>query len=240
MFSKKTIVIVGAVILIALNVIVFSFHLLLKSPLVNAAPRAALFFISPIQNIIHSTFNFSENLWTHYFNLISVAKQNDELRKKLEISVQQNSYCKELEISNERLRGYLGLKDQTPFHLIAAEVIAKDPSPWYQTVTINRGESSGVVEDCPVIISQGIVGHVLTSSPESAKVLLIIDRNSSVDALVQRTRARGIVEGLNNNICKFNYVLRQLDIEVGDTIVSSGYDGIYPKGLSDWSCFKNI
>jgi rod shape-determining protein MreC len=231
MFSKKTIVIAGAIILVTLNIIVFSFHLLLRSSILEAAPRVVLVMISPIQEIISSTLNFSDNLWKHYFDLISVARQNNELKKMLAVAIQQNNSCEELRISNERLRKLVELKDQIPFHLIAAEVIAKDPSPWYQTIVINKGKSSGVVDDCPVIVSEGIVGHVLTSSSEYAKVLLIIDQNSSVDALIQRSRVRGIVEGISNDHCKLNYVLSQADVEVDDKIISSGFDGIYPKGL---------
>ncbi len=231
MFSKKTIVVVGAMLLITLNIIVFSFNLLLKSSLGDSVTRATFFFISPVQDVIHLSLNFADELWKHYFNLISVSKENDELRKKLSMLIQYNNTCKEIEVSNEKLREYVELKKQTPYKLTAAEVISKDPSPWYQTFMINKGKSSGVVKDCPVIISEGIVGCVVASSQEYAKVLLMIDRNSSIDAVVQRTRGRGIVEGMNNNQCKLNYVLRQLDVEVGDTIVSSGFDGIYPKGI---------
>lgn len=231
MFSKKTIVVASAIFVTALIIVAFSFNLILKSSFSQKASRIVFFIISPVQEFVSSTLNFSENIWKHYFDLVSVAKQNDILKRNLDNALSQNNMCKEIEISNQRLREYVGLKRKSPFKLIAAEVIAKDPSPWYQTIIINKGESDGVVEDCPVIISEGIVGHVLTASSDYAKVLLIIDQNSSVDGLIQRTRARGIVEGIGNNQCKFNYVLHQLDIQIGDTIISSGLDGIYPKGL---------
>jgi rod shape-determining protein MreC len=82
-----------------------------------------------------------------------------------------------------------------------------------------------------VVIPEGIVGVVIETSSRSAKVLLLIDPNSAVDALVQRTRARGIVKGGGAGYCVFDYVLRKHEISVGDTVVSSGLDGVFPKGL---------
>jgi len=231
MFSKKTIVIVGVLFLIVLNMIVFSLHLILKTSLGNTATRITFYFISPVQGIIHSSLNFVDELWENYFYLVSVSRENNELRKKIAILTLQNNSCKEIESLNQRLRELVDLESQTPLKLIAAEVIAKDPSSWYQTVIINKGKSKGVVENCPVIISEGIVGYVVVSSSEYAKVLLATDQNSSIDAIIQRTRERGIVEGAAVNQCKLNYVARQVDVEVGDTIVTSGFDGIYPKGI---------
>jgi rod shape-determining protein MreC len=231
MFPKKTIVIAGIIGLIALNIVVFSFHLLLKSSFGESASRAAFFFVSPVQELIHSTLNFTGNVWRHYFNLISVSHENDELKRELAGLTQKNQICAELEIANNRLREYAGLMDRVPLKLITAEVIAKDPSPWNQTLIINKGQSSGVHVDCPVILSVGAVGYVVAASKEYSKILLIIDQNSSMDALIQRTRERCIVEGMNQQILKLNYVLRQMDVKVGDTVISSGFDGIYPKGL---------
>jgi rod shape-determining protein MreC len=231
MFSKKTIVVAGVIGLIALNIVVFSFHLLLKSSFGGSATRAAFFFISPVQELIDSTLNFTGGIWRHYFKLISVSHQNDALKRQLAQLVQKNQFCAEIEIANNRLREYVDLKDRIPLKLIASEVIAKDPSPWYQTMILNKGQSSGIEANCPVILSAGAVGFVAAVSPEYAKVLLIIDQNSSMDALIQRTRERCMVEGMNQHTLKLNYVLRQMDVEIGDTVISSGLDGIYPKGL---------
>ena len=82
-----------------------------------------------------------------------------------------------------------------------------------------------------MIVPEGIVGYVLNASDHDSKVLLIIDRNSSADALVQRTRARGLAQGIPGSLCRFDYALRKLDIKIGDTVVTSGFDNIYPKGL---------
>jgi rod shape-determining protein MreC len=82
-----------------------------------------------------------------------------------------------------------------------------------------------------VIAPGGIVGHVIKGFDWSAQVLLVIDRSSAVDALVQRTRFRGIIEGETDETCRFKYVVRKADVKIGDTVISSGLDGLFPKGL---------
>jgi rod shape-determining protein MreC len=231
MFSKKTMVAVGAVVLIGLYIIVFSFSYLRKSSVGDAATRTALFIASPFQAAFSSSMNFMDDIWTHYFFLIFVSRENDELRKELALAVSKNNECREIELSNDRLVAFVKLKQQSPFNLEAAHVIAKDASPWYKTIVIDKGADDNVLSGCPVIVPEGIVGYVLTASDKSSKVLLIIDRNSSADALVQRTRARGIAQGITSRLCRFDYVLRKLDIQIGDTVITSGFDGIYPKGL---------
>ena len=240
MFSKKTMVVAGAIVLIALNVVVFSFTYIRNSSAGDAAARATLYLISPFQSAVSSIIDFTDGMWEHYFFLISVAHENDDLKKKLGFAEKKNNECREIALSNERFKKYVKLKQQSPYNLLAAEVIARDPSPWFKTLIINKGADDGVNAGLPVMVSEGIVGYVTTASSGFAKVLLIIDRNSSVDALVQRTRARGITQGSARGLCRFDYALRELDITVGDTIVSSGLDGIYPKGLRIGSVSKVI
>ena len=123
------------------------------------------------------------------------------------------------------------MKSQLPHRLLAAQVAAYDPSGWSQTIIINKGRKDGVAKGMAVIDSEGIVGHVIKDFDWSAQVLLLIDQSSAVDALVQRTRFRGIVEGDSTQTCSFEYVVRKADIQVGDTLISSGLDRVYPKGL---------
>ena len=113
---------------------------------------------------------------------------------------------------------------------IAAEVVGKDPSPWYRTVIINKGSNDGV---CGKVyrwaFPKGVAGQVIDVSAAYAKVMLIIDRNSAVDAFVQRTRARGIIKGESTCSCVFQYALRKDEVKVGDKIVASGLDGVFPE-----------
>jgi rod shape-determining protein MreC len=109
--------------------------------------------------------------------------------------------------------------------------VGRDPSPLFQTIIIDKGKTAGVEKSLPVVVAQGIVGQVIDASDRYAKVLLIIDQDSSVDALVQRSRGRGVIKGDGEGGCVFKYVLRKEDVSVGDIVVSSGLDGVFPKGL---------
>ncbi|MFZ2631193.1 MAG: rod shape-determining protein MreC [Desulfosalsimonadaceae bacterium] len=231
MFSKKTITFAGAIILIALIVIVFSFRYIRTSSVGGLAVHAALSVMCPIQAAISSSVDYVDDLWSHYFFLVHAARENDALKKQLALAESRNNECAETTLANHRLRKYVALKDQSPFTLLAAEVIARDPSPWFKSIIINKGADDGVMRGCPAITPDGIAGYVLETSGGYAKVLLIVDRNSSVDALVQKTRARGIAQGMGNGACRLDYALRQIDVAIGDTVVTSGFDGIYPKGL---------
>ena len=115
--------------------------------------------------------------------------------------------------------------------VVAAEVIGKDPSAWFKTVIIDKGKADGLQKGLPVVLPRGIAGQVIEVSDHYSKVMLIIDRNSAVDALVQRSRARGIIKGASADKCRFEFVLRKNDVQLGDTVVASGFDGVYPKGL---------
>jgi len=232
MFSKKTVVSAGVIGLVILIMLVFSFHYLRRTLFMDAAGRAALFIVAPVQNIVATTIGFVDGIWENYFFLVSAARENEALRKRLAEAVGQVDACREIVIANERLREYVGLVNEIPYQTVAAEVISRDPSPWYRTLVINKGSDSGISKGCPVVLPDGIVGHVLTASSRYARVLLLIDRNCSVDALVQRTRARGVVEGTAGGRCLLNYMPRQEDVITGDIIISSGFDGIFPKGLS--------
>ncbi|RPJ82875.1 MAG: rod shape-determining protein MreC [Deltaproteobacteria bacterium] len=187
--------------------------------------------ISPFQDAVTGSITFISGIWRHYFDLVSTAKENDALKKMLSQAVEKKNQCVEIELSNQRLRKFLDFQKTRMFQTVSAEVIGKDPSPWSKTVIIDKGQSDGIRKGCPVVVPEGITGQVVSVSTYYSKVLLIIDRNSAIDALVQRSRARGIIRGMSSEECTFHYVLRKNDIRVGDEVVSSGIDGVYPKGL---------
>ena len=193
--------------------------------------RFAVALVAPIQNVVTRTIRFSGDSWRQYFYLVSVAHENERLRGNLSQATERIHRCQETELANERLRDLLNFKQSQPRLVLAAEVIGRDPSPWFKSVTIDKGAVDGLRKGLPVVVPEGIVGQVTEVAPRYAKVLLMIDRNNAVDALVQRNRARGIIKGEPTGSCRFEYVLRKHDIKPGDVVISSGLDGVYPKGL---------
>jgi len=229
MFSKKMVIIVGIVVLIAVNLIVLSVNS--RRYATFGLERIAISFIAPFQELSTRTIRFTEDIWKHYFYLVTVSKESHALRERLNQAIGENNQFFETELANTRLRNLLNFQKTVLDRVIPAEVIAKDPSTWFKTVIIDKGSVDGLSKGLPVVMPQGIAGQVIEVSNHYSKVMLIIDRNSAVDALVQRTRARGLIKGESTAQCRLEYVLRKDDVRVGDIVVSSGLDGVYPKGL---------
>jgi len=143
----------------------------------------------------------------------------------------ESHQMKEMVLDNERLRKLLQFREKISTSMVAAEVIGQDPTSWFKSVTLNKGEKDGVRKGMAVILPEGVVGQILKTSPRYATVLLITDYNSAVDAIVQRTRAKAIVEGKGENRCQLKYLLRTEEVTVGDIVVTSGLGGNFPKGL---------
>lgn len=218
------------IVLVAVNVILLTItgkHTQAPSGL----GRGVLVVVSPFQKQFTSFVQTVKDTWNQYFFLVSTAKENQRLKKALGQSLEQLNGCSETALANDRLRHLLGFEDEIPRPMIAARVVGKDPSPWSKTVIVDKGVRDGVRQGAPVVIPEGIAGVIVQASARYSKVLLLIDPNSAVDALVQKTRARGIVKGGGAGFCVFDYVLRKHEISVGDTVVSSGLDGVFPKGL---------
>ena len=230
MFSKKMLVITLVITVLAVNAIILSVTSRRRDS-ANPVARYALALIGPVQKAMTRTLDFAGDLWRHYFVLVSAAQETDALKKKLGRAIAMSTEYTEVKLSNQRLRRLLNFQKDITQRVIAAEVIGKDPSPWFKTVIIDKGRADGVVNGLPVVIPQGIAGQVVNAAGNYAKVLLLIDHNSAVDALVQRTRARGIVKGDTSGQCRFEYALRKNEIRIGDTVISSGLDGVFPKGL---------
>jgi rod shape-determining protein MreC len=229
MFSKKMALIVGGIVLITVNVILLS--VTSKSQSTFGLGRVGLSFVSPFQELVTRSARFTRGIWEHYFFLVSVAQENDTLKKMLNESIEKNNQWHEIELANMRLRNLLNFQKPPTHPVVAAEVIGRDPSAWFKTVIIDKGKSDGLQKGLPVVLPQGVAGQVIEVSGHYSKVMLIIDPNSAVDALVQRSRARGIIKGGPANQCRFEFVLRKHDVQIGDTVVASGLDGVYPKGL---------
>ncbi|MBL0699396.1 MAG: rod shape-determining protein MreC [Desulfosarcina sp.] len=228
MFSKKTVVIIGLIIMIVANIVALSITSRYPS---HEYGRLSIFIMAPFQDAISNSLKFLESIWDNYFNLISVAKENKMLKKELSNAIERNNFCYEAELSNIRLRHLLNFKKTLTDEVIAAEVIGKDPSAWFQTIIIDKGNADGILRGLPVVVPDGIAGQVTDVAAHYSKVLLITDGNSSVDTLVQRTRARGLLQGARSGLCILKYALRKEDVISRDTVVTSGLDGVFPKGL---------
>ncbi len=231
MFSKKTVLIGCIIFFIAVNIVLLAASMRRHQSPSSIPESFAISVTGPFQKSVRYSINFIKDIWHHYFSLVSVAKENEKLKLQLASALEKKHKCKELEIANARLRTLLKFRKEVILPTVAAEVIGKDPSPWFKSIMIDKGKSDGIRLSQPVFNHNGIIGVVTDISNHYAKVMLAIDHNSAIDAIVQRTRARGIIRGGAYDSYSFEYVLRRHEIKPGDTIISSGLDRIYPKGL---------
>jgi rod shape-determining protein MreC len=172
-----------------------------------------------------------KKLWLGYFYLVGVQRENSELKRLSEEYQQRQVRFQEAQEALTRLESLLDLKRQVALPVIGARVIAYDPSLWSRSAIIDQGKAQGVKEGLPVLAPQGIAGRIVEVYPEYSKVMLIVDRKSGADAMVQRTRGRGVLKGKGGNRCSLEYVPKNADVQVGDLVLASGLVGLYPKGL---------
>ena len=221
---------IGGLLLIAINFAVLTMSSR-KSVDENGVERLAITLIAPFQMIVSKSFKAIEDVWTDYFCTVIAAKENVDLKKQLADIERIKSRARELEFENSRLKKLVNFTRSVEYTFVAAQVIARDPSPWFKTIMVDKGEKDGLSKGLPVVVSEGVVGHVIKVAPKYSRILLITDRNSAVDSLVQNSRVRGIVKGDSSKKCFFRYALRKEKIQIGEVIISSGFDQIFPKGL---------
>jgi rod shape-determining protein MreC len=169
--------------------------------------------------------------WTNYVALQDVRAENAKLREEvasLRIGLQQERALAE---QSRELQRLLDMKAAISLSTTAASVIAGGASPEFRTITIDKGTGDGLAADMAVLSPAGIVGRVIMPVTHASKVQLLIDRDAAAGAIVERTRAQGVIVGTGTDRFRLDHVAAAADIRVGDRVVTSGIEGIYPKGF---------
>ncbi|HZR80850.1 MAG TPA: rod shape-determining protein MreC [Candidatus Binatia bacterium] len=196
-------------------------------------PLGAVFLeiVTPGSRALSALSNVFGQAWDSYVGLVGVRQENAWLRKRVRELEARFDRMADLESQSARLQALLDLRDSMPGQAVAARITSADLKGLFRTATLNKGERDGIAQGMAVVAPQGAVGHVVATSPNAARVLLLEDPSSGIDAIVQRSRARGIVEGGSGSGCVLKYVKRRDDLQPGDRVVTSGLDGIFPKGI---------
>jgi rod shape-determining protein MreC len=197
------------------------------------AQTVAFGAFAKVQQIVAAFADGGRSVWSNYFALRGVVRENEDLRRRtLELEAQlQEAMAKAGEA--DALAGTLKIRDSLSVRTVAARVIAGAPSPGAFTVTIDRGSDDGVKADMAVIGRRGVVGRVINQPlPHAAQVQLLVDRNAHAAVYFERTGAGGIVGGGRGDPpLHVDYVSNSADVKVGDRVMASGQDGIYPRGF---------
>jgi len=191
----------------------------------------AVAILDPFERTLGKLVDNTTRAWRTYQGLWQAQQQNQELHLQLVAARSELQQVSEAAAEAERLRTLLEFKDRFPYQTVAAEVIASSPGEGTNAVFINKGTDYGLSADLAVITPTGIVGKTIAVFPHTAQVLLITDSASGVGCLLQNSRIQGILKGSSHNLCQLQYVMNEEQIPVGETLISSGLDQIYPKGL---------
>lgn len=168
--------------------------------------------------------------WNGYIDLRRAQAENVDLKRQLAAAEIQLQEQRALADRSRDLEQLLELRDHSNLKTIGAEIIAAGASLDFRTVTIDKGTHDGLRADMAVIAPSGVVGRVAVPSARAAKVQLLIDRNAAAGALIERSRAQGVVMGGGDDRLRMEYVSEVADVVVDDVVVTSGIDGIFPKG----------
>jgi rod shape-determining protein MreC len=175
--------------------------------------------------------NSVEGAVSRYGELLYASEENHRLRAQVESLTSQNNQLREFASQNQRLRALLGMTESKNISGPVAHIVGYGPSVWSNVITVNKGSRDGVKQGYPVISGSGIVGQVASVAARSSQILLITDPTSGVDALIQDTRAHGVIEGRGREKVMLRYIDMREPVAVGDMIVTSGFDGVYPVGF---------
>lgn len=178
--------------------------------------------------VVATPFNAIGNVFT---NLSAPQETLSELKKQNEELTSELAQLTEAEKTAERLESLLGLQSTYNLQSTAARIIGTTGDAWSQTVTIDKGSANGFEIGMPVCNSGGVIGQIIEVSAVTSTVRLINDENSGVSAMVQSTRAQGILQGQPDGTLMLSYVPADADVKVGDVIITSGLGGRFPKGL---------
>lgn len=187
--------------------------------------------VTPVLNSINVFTAETKETASAVFNIRNILREREEQSREIQKLKRDLNNVQEIYIENQKFKKLLEFKDSLAFEKVAARVIARDAIDWYHSITVSKGTVDGVMVDMPVISFGGIVGKVIEVSEHTAKVILLSDKYSKVGGIVQDTRYAGVVEGSQSNNCVMKYILKDAEIKEGDVVVSSGFGGVYPKGL---------
>jgi len=228
-FLKKYKIIIFIAVFLVTALMMISYNL--KYGMNNSFLRKIVMeTVSPVQEVLSVSIQSVKDSWLRYILLVGIEDENRNLKKKInDLKAVLVSY-QEGYREAQRLKKLLSISDNNNYRFIAARVIGREQAALSRTVMINKGSSDGLKNGMPVIAPPGLIGRLVDVSLNVSRVLLFIDENSNIDAIVQRNRTQGIISGAGSGGMILKYISKTQDVKEGDVIVSSGMGGVFPKG----------
>ena len=186
---------------------------------------------APFQKAVGIPADLIASTWHSYIDLVDLRAENQKLHTDLLRLNETNLQLREALVSSGHLDQIIEMRDDFEVPMLPSTVVGLDVSPFFRSILVDRGSRHGVQAGNPVITHEGVVGVVTRTSAHAAKTMLVLDRQSAVDAVIQRSRTRGTVRGRGTGWPEFEFEARSGDVQVGDLLLTSGLGGVYPKGL---------
>jgi rod shape-determining protein MreC len=187
---------------------------------------------TPVQVALASATRGVTNLRGMFIDVELCRAENQDLRALVDQLIIENVRLREAEIENVNLRAQLNFKQANPsFELVSAQVIGRDPSDLAGYLILDRGQDEGVSVGMPVLTDRGLVGRITETAHHSSKVLLITDPSSSVNGLIQESRATGVIQGSVTQGLVMRYIQQTEEVKPGDLVLTSGLGGSFPTRL---------
>ena len=201
----------------------------------GALHRLVIETVGPVQRLFAATGASIGTFKSEYLDIlqdvIKVREENKRLLQQLQETEATLNRAREAMATNASLRRLLEFRNTLSRPMVAATVIGKDPSTWFRSVIIDQGANRGILKGNPVVNADGVVGQVFTTSPNYSKVLLAIAPSSAIDVMLQKSRVRGMLKGNGTLTYRLEYILKTVEVEEGEQVVTAGYGGVFPTGV---------
>ena len=221
-------VVAAVLLIISLAVISYSASRLSETGFLR---KMVLEAAAPVEDAVNISLKGLHDSWKRYLFLVGMEDENRRLRHGNAVLSEQINHYREGYIEGMRLRKLLNLRDGLTNRVVAARVVDRSRASLFKTILIDKGTADGMRVGFPVLSEQGVVGRIIETAWHASQVLLLVDGNSNIDGLIQRSRAQGILQGAGSAGCNLKYISRVEEVLPGDVVLSSGLAGVFPKGL---------
>ena len=223
-----TTVVAAVLLIISLAVISYSASRLSETGFLR---KMVLEVAAPFEDVINVSLKGLRDSWKRYIFLVGMEDENRRLRRENAVLSEQLNHYREGYLEGMRLQKLLDLKRNLTNRVVAARVVDRSRASLFKTILIDKGTADGMRVGFPVLSEKGVVGRIIETAWHASQVLLLIDGNSNIDGLIQRSRAQGILQGAGSAGCNLKYISRVEEVLPGDVVLSSGLAGVFPKGL---------
>ena len=221
-------VVAAVLLIISLTVISYSASRLSETGFLR---KMVLEAAAPVEDAVNVSLKGLHDSWKRYLFLVGLEDENRRLRHGNAVLSEQLNHYREGYIEGMRLQKLLNLKDSLTNRVVAARVVDRNRASLFKTILIDKGTADGMRVGFPVLSEQGVVGRIIETAWHASQFLLLVDGNSNIDGLIQRSRAQGILQGAGSAGCNLKYISRVEEVLPGDVVLSSGLAGVFPKGL---------